>query len=410
MNTCKHENVVCINPYEIIRKYRCSACNEVMMCKCEEEFAKRYFSHQIKFGQEYNTKEHIPVTIGFQPNVCNSCKGFPEETHPKAEIYGRATKIVRYYWREILFETTRRFGELTEKRGEESWLNARRKYGDKYKTIEKDVIEEIKKLHKVSPKYSYQEESQSAVLSKYKIEVINLSGVYVKQKNGKAKLLHNNKVISVEEFASEYFKSKEYDVLMTESVPFHVIFGIYVWLLIQDPGDPKLRPAGFGDRNAFDKGLKGQMIWTMLPEDFGTIGYAERRGDIIEKHFLDFPNDKEEFLWLFDYWLEPSAEFRQYLWAHHQKDIIKARKIVKILSINIIIKILKYLISNYWGRYCGWPDLLISKKNDFLFVEVKSSRDKLSRDQRKWIKGNAEILNLPFKLLKIDKERIIKDM
>ena len=410
MKICKHENVTCINPHEIIRKYRCNACNEVMMCKCEEEFAKRYFPHQIEFAQEYNTRERIPVTLGFQPNICNSCKGLPEEAYPKAEIYGRTTKIVRYYWREILFEKTRRFGEWTKKRGEENWLNAIRKYRNKYKAIEKEVIEDMKKLHKVSPKYSYMEESQNEILTKYKIDVINLSGIYIKQKNGKAKILYNNKAISVEEFASKYFKSKKYDVLITESVPFHVIFGIYIWLLIEDPSDPKIRPAGFGDRNAFDKGIKGQVIWIMFPEDFGTTGYAKRRGNAIKKHFMDFPNNKDELLWLFDYWLEPSANFRQYLWAHRQEDIIKARKIIEILPIDIIIKILKYLISDYWGRYCGWPDLLISKKTDFLFVEVKSSRDKLSEDQKKWIKGNAEIMKLPFKLLKINKERIIKDI
>lgn len=380
------------------------------MCQCEEKFARKYFSNQIQLAQEYNTKNRVPITLGFQPNICNSCRGLPEEVSPKAEIYGRTTKIVRYYWREILFETTRRFGKWTKKQGEKDWLIARRKYSDKYKTIEKEVIEEIKKLHNTSPKYNFQEESQSEVLSKYKIEVVNLNGCYIKQRNGKAKLLYNKKVIPVEEFASEYFKLQQYNVLFTESIPFHVIFGIFMWLLIQDLGDPRVRPAGFGDRNAFEKGVKGQIIWTMLPEDFGTVGYAKRRENAIDKHFTGFPNSKEEFLWLFDYWIEPSTDFRQYLWAHRQEDIVKARKIVEVLPIDIITKILKFLVGNYWGRYCGWPDLLVFKKTEFLFVEVKSSRDKLSEDQKKWIRGNAEILKLPFKLLKINKKSIIKEI
>ena len=376
------------------------------MCQCEEKFARKYFSHQIQYAQEYNTRERIPITLGFQPNICNSCRGLPEEAYPKAEIYGRTSKIVRYYWREILFETTRSFGKWTEKQGEKDWLTARRKYSDNYKTIEREVIEEIKKLHNISPKYNFQEESQSEILSKYKIEVFNISGCYVKQRNGKVKLLYNKKVISVEEFASEYFKLQQYSVLFTESIPFHVIFGIFMWLLIQDSEDPRGRPAGFGNRNAFDKGVIGQMIWTMLPEDFGTIGYAKRRENAIDKHFAGFPKSKEEFLWLFDYWIEPSTDFRQYLWAHRQEDIVKARKIVEILPIDIITKILKFLVGDYWGRYCGWPDLLAFKKSKFLFIEVKSSRDKLREDQKKWIKSNTEILKLPFKLLKINKKII----
>jgi hypothetical protein len=382
-----------------------------MMCQCEEKFAHKYFSHQIQFAQEYNTRERIPITLGFQLNICNSCKGLPEEAYPKAEIYGRTTKIVRYYWREIIFETTNRFGKWAEKQGERDWLTAMRKYRDKYKTIKKEVLEEIKKLHNTSPKYNYKEESQSKVLSKYNIEVVNLSGDYIKQKDGKSKLLYNNKkIVSVEEFALEYFKSQQYNVLFTESIPFHVIFGIFMWLVIQDPSDPRVRLVGFGNRNAFEKGVKRQIIQTMLPEDFGTIGYANRRENAIDKHFAGLPNSKEEFLWLFDYWIEPSTNFRQYLWAHRQEDIINARKVVEILPIDIIIKILKFLVGDYWRRYCGWPDLLIFKKTEFLFVEVKSSRDKLSEDQKKWIKNNAEILRLPFKLLKINKKSITKDL
>lgn len=408
LKTCKHKYIICINPYEIIRKYRCNICNGIMMCKCEEEFARKYFPHQIQFAQEYNTREHIPITLGFQPNICNSCRGLTEDAHPKAEIYGRATKIVRYYWREILFKTISRFGEYIEKQGEKDWLVARKKYNDKYKTIEKEVIEDIKKLHKTSPKYNYQEESQSEVLSKYKIEIVHIGGCYIKQRNGKVKLLYNKKIISVEEFASEYFKLQQYNILFTESIPFQVIFGIFMWLLIQDPSDIRSRPAGFGDRNTFEKVIKGQMIWTILPEDFGTVGYAKRRENAIEKHFADFPNGKEDFLSLFDYWIEPSNDFRQYLWAHRQEDISRARKIVEILPTDMITKILRFLIDDYWGRYCGWPDLLIYKKSDYSFVEVKSSRDKLSNDQKKWIKGNAEILKLPFRLLKINKKRTIE--
>ena len=62
------------------------------------------------------------------------------------------------------------------------------------------------------------------------------------------------------------------------------------------------------------------------------------------------------------------------------------------------------MIKNYWDRYLGWPDLFIYNKNQYFFVEVKSSKDKLSDNQKNWIKGNYEELKFPFKLLKIHKK------
>ena len=50
-----------------------------------------------------------------------------------------------------------------------------------------------------------------------------------------------------------------------------------------------------------------------------------------------------------------------------------------------VLRILRYLVGNYWGRYLGWPDLLVYKKDDFFFAEIKASKDKLSAEQKRWI-------------------------
>jgi hypothetical protein len=42
---------------------------------------------------------------------------------------------------------------------------------------------------------------------------------------------------------------------------------------------------------------------------------------------------------------------------------------------------------------------------DLLFSEVKSSGDRLSEDQRAWIKLNAEHLGLPFEIVKVHRSR-----
>lgn len=404
MTNCNHENVTCINPYEIIRKYKCNLCGEVMMCSCEEEFGRKYLPHQLDQGTEYQTQKRVSVTIGFQPKICNTCRKQAEEAYPKAETYGRSSKIHRYYWREILIETTIRFGNWAEKNGYGNWLIAQGKHPDVYKKIEKSVVEEIKVLHEKCPKYQYKEESENEIITKYNIEVVTLHALYSKVDTGKAKIIENGVCFSVEDFAANHFVQMGYEVIFTESIPFHVIFAVLTWLVIQDSTDPHCQVVGFGSRTDFESGVKTNTIWTLLPSDFGTKGYYERRSKEIKAHLQYLSINKSDLLWFFDYWLEPSSNLRQYLWAHEIEKIEIAKRIIEILPSETIIQIINYLIQDYWGRYCGWPDLLAYKDNEFLFIEVKSSNDKLSEDQKKWIIGNHDILHLPFKIVKVHKK------
>lgn len=406
---CEHKQVTCLNPYEYIRKYKCVACGEIMMCHCEKEFALRFLPHQIDQAPEYETGKTFPVTLGFQNNICNSCRGFPEETNPVAEIYGRSSKIRRYYWREIYFETTIRYTEWVSQNNYSDVNVAHQENPDIYKKIEKEVIREMKELHAQSPKYTYIEESQSDVISKNYVEIIDVDATYIKTKERKSAILSDGKIFTVEEFSEHYFSQKGYKTLLTESIPFHVLFGIYMWLLIQDPSDPQVRIIGFGDRLAFDEGRKGEQIWTHLPDDFGTKGYAARRSDAINEHLKNIPNDREEIIWLFDYWKGHSENLRQYLWAHRENDVKKAKILIKNLPIEVLHRILKYLVGDYWGRYTGWPDLFVYSGKEFFFVEVKSSRDRLRENQKNWIYGNSSKLNLPFYLMKIHKKQVVDE-
>ncbi len=99
--------------------------------------------------------------------------------------------------------------------------------------------------------------------------------------------------------------------------------------------------------------------------------------------------------------IELADGLRQYLWAHRQGDLERARQLLRILPAVSTVQMLKYLIEDYWGRYLGWPDLLAWQGDEFLFVEVKLSPDKLSDQQRRWVEQNQARLHLPFKLAKI---------
>ena len=398
--TCTHLRLCCLNEYELIRKYRCQDCGDVMMCVCDEDIGSHFLSHQLSHGVELETQRRVAVTLGFQPDVCRECRGLPSQAFPVAAGPGRTSKIRRYYWRELAFQTMERF---------EAWA-ASHDPGDRTpasdaearQRIEREVLEELKALHATSPKYTYSEESQEQIIRKYAVEVIRLDGAYVRRAGAKdAMILDEGVPVGVEMFVQSHFQRLGFETLVVESVPFHVVFGVFMWLVIQDPADPRVRTIAFGDRNTFDQGKRGEQIWTQLPDDFGTRSYGKRRAKEIDRHLSSGMHERGELQWLFDYWLSDSAALRQYLWAHRQEAVDTARKLIDILPARSIAIVLRYLVGHYWGRYVGWPDLLVYRGEEFFFAEVKSSGDKLSEDQKRWIRDNHEMLRFPFKLVKV---------
>jgi VRR-NUC domain len=248
------------------------------------------------------------------------------------------------------------------------------------------------------------EESQAEIIKKYRVDIIALNGTYIANpKNRGAILLDGDRPCSVEEYACRYFRNLGYNALFVESVPFHVLFGVYMWSVIQDPGDSHTRIVSFGDRKAFDAKTPGELISTHLPDDFGTPGYGRRRAKAIKKHLSKVMCERGDLQRLFDYWLGPSESLRQYLWAHREKDIQKAQQLIDILPPAAVIEILRYLVENYWGHHSGWPDLLVHRGDEFFVAEVKSSRDKLGEKQKHWIRDNHKRLHFPFKLVKVHK-------
>lgn len=380
------------------------------MCSCDKDFALRCLPHQIFEGIEVDTKDRVPVTLGFQPNICNTCRGLQEEPAPKAAMHGRMSKVYRYYWREIETETIRRFADWADEEGHTDWLRAQEENKVMYTAIEKQVVDEIKELHRRSPKYIYEQKSQDEVLSRCEVTVVNLEAVYIKTSDRKAKILDNGKEFTAEEFAANHYRKKGYSVIFAESAPFHALFGTLMWIVIQDPKDERNRAVAFGNRIAFEEGGKGELIWTVLPDDFGSSGYFSRRRADIDNHLESLPEEKEDLIWTFDYWIHHSYKLRQYLWAHEDRDVEAARKILEILPVADVKKILKYLVEHYWDRYIGWPDLILYNDVDdsFLFVEVKSSSDRLSDEQKDWIKDNYHRLRLPFNMVKIHKKGMLE--
>ncbi len=397
---CTHDIVHCLNEYELIRKYRCEACKQVMICGCDREIGETFLSHQLRNGCILKTQERVAVTLGFVEGVCRECRGLPPEAHPVAAIPGRTSKIQRYYWREIQFEFFKRFAD----RAKAASLDPEAPYSPDAKALRKEVehevLEDIKLLHATNPKYTYEEISQSEVLARYAVEEIRLDATFTPRAEGReAGIVEDGEIVSAEEFAARHYRRAGWQTMFVESVPFHVLFGVYMWLLVQDIEDPLTRLVSFGSRTDYEGAKKGTQIHTFLPSDFGTPGFGERRAQAINEHLSNELQDDLE--WHFDYWLDYSSDFREYLWAHRESDVRRARQLINLLPANVIVRILRYLVGDYWGRFTGWPDLLVTKDGEFFFAEVKASKDKLNEDQKRWIADNADKLQLPFKLIKI---------
>ena len=234
------------------------------------------------------------------------------------------------------------------------------------------------------------------------IEVLPVKGVYVSNPAGRrAIIMDGAEPCDVEEYACRRFRSQGYSAVIVENEPIHVLFGLFMSPVIQDARDPHNRIVGVPDRHAFDAGMPGKIIWTRLPDDFGKPEYGVRRREAIEKHLSAMVCEPQELQRLFDLWLGPSKDLRQYLWAHRKEQIQVARQLINILPSVGLTEMLRYLIEDYWGRRAGWPDLLVYRDNEFFFAEVKSAGDKLGKSQERWVRDNRQRLHFPFKLVEV---------
>jgi hypothetical protein len=241
-----------------------------------------------------------------------------------------------------------------------------------------------------------------AVRDKCQVEIVDLKGSYIRSAGIKrAAILDGTEACHVEEFAARHFRRSGFEATFLQSAPFHVLFGVYFWPVIQDRCDRRVRTVGFLDRHAYDERRPSEVIWIRLPSDFGSPDYSRRRGKAISKHLSAIPGTSAELLELFDNGLAPSAGLRQYLWAHRCESIETARKLIELIPPVVLKTVLGYLVLHYWGHYSGWPDLLVYRANQWFLAEVKSWRDKLNENQKRWVEDNHRYLHLPFKLVQV---------
>lgn len=404
---CSHEDVICLNEYEIIRKYRCVACQAVMMCECDSKRGMRFLPHQLDEGVELQTQRRVPVTHGFLPKICRECRGLPLVPAPKTAMPGSTSKIRRIYWREIMFREFELLAELGVS-PDAYYIPGN---DDLHKQIEKRAVEDIKALHEKRPKYSLGTESEALFLARIQPTINEL---HAESQPGGFVLCSDGRYDRPEIFAGEWLGRQGYIVVTCESRPFHALFSVLLCPLIQDESDSLVRETEFGSRDLGETHPHGSraptMISMMWPEDFGTPGYAARRADKIKEFFAHtLPVTRVGLLEFFDAHIHASYEMRQYLWVTDDETLQRATQLLYALEPEAVHRILRYLVGDYWGRYCGWPDLFAQNDSAYLFAEVKLSKDKLSDEQRTWIENNQTQLNLPFQIIKIHRTQSARE-
>jgi hypothetical protein len=244
-----------------------------------------------------------------------------------------------------------------------------------------------------------------AFINRRQVEIVDLTGTYVRKAGIKSSaILDGAEFCRVEEFAARHFRRLGFQATFVESGPFHVLFGVYFWSVIQDRGDRQVRTVGIMARPGYDHGSK--VIWIPLPSDFGTPDYSRRRAKALTKHLSAIAETRAELLRLFDSWLAPSAGLREYLGAHRRESIETARKLIELIAPAVLKTVLGYLVLHYWGHRSGWPDLLVYRPNQWFLAEIKSWRDKLNENQKRWIEDNHRYLHLPFKLVQVAQDGV----
>lgn len=415
---CPHVRRTVFNGWELLRKYECEDCGAIATCRCDKSIAEFILPHQAMAARDPESNRRVAVTDSLAENLCHACRGERPPAFPRAAHRGAATVIHRYYWREIRKDVQEAFLAwcleqglpLLGENGRPLIGYHAKAHSTEYDAYQRSAIERYRAIHAVDPLYDTTRESDADLLTRHSVPIEEARAWYVTPTPGRVLVApegcaRTQDAVGVEEFAASRLRASGREVIFCESKPFHTLYATLMWLWISDLTDPLLQPRAFGGRDGVGADERG-WIWTLMPEDFGKPGHAVRRHDALDRHLATIPDDPDNLREMFDCCLEGSRGLRQYLWVYTDDDANQARDLLAVLSAADLKKVLRYLAGDYWQRYLGWPDLLSWRTtpkgpSDLLFVEVKSSSDKLSDDQRSWIEGNATQLKFPFHVVKV---------
>ena len=381
----------------------------MFICNCERELALRFLPHQVNFAQEYGTQKQLKVT-GFATNMCAECRGEAEMPHPRAAIYGQKGKVERYYWREIYKTYCQYTLEWLNKNSEtvKDILEFQEKYPNVAKDLEKKAKKYWQSLAKQKPKYNMKETTEAEFLSKKPIPVVQISAEYRQIEKGNQNIgkwvAQDGNLSSVEQIATEYYVSQGYSVLRCERLLISTWIATFFYASIQDTTDPRVRMVFRNSTKGWSsKNRVPGLVRILLPEDFGSTEFYERRKDAIVLA-IDSMRKADNLLNVFAEHFETSESLRDYLWVNDNEAVETARTALSVLPKDIVISSVEWAIQDFWQRQPGWPDLFVYKGSEYKFVEVKSPYDKLSLEQMQWFEW-ASVQRIPHEILRVNRKK-----
>jgi hypothetical protein len=370
----------------------CTKCGEIFICECDKEIALTLLPHHIKTAREFGTDVRYEIK-GFLPNICETCRGLPETPNPMR--YGN--KIDRYYWREI--SKTYYLSILEWLKRNNVKIQHIREFESKYPNISKKLKSEAKqtwtKFHKKNPKYDMIEPTQDYYLKNIQISSVEIP-IKFKIKKFKKNIttwLINNKEYEILEAAiTHFYKNEGYNVWFCESKLISTLIGVFG--ILAPHYNPGIR-------------LSWNHITENWPERYqinendllnkyirhGTREYYLRQ-ELEVNNLINILTNTKDLIRLFEFLLQREINFfenkprfmslREQLGGEEEYSIELTRDALENVPHNIILKMIKWVILDFYERRNGWPDLLCTKSNKYKFVEVKSPRDKIRPEQFDW--------------------------
>ncbi len=407
---CPHSKLRCLNHYDTFRKYLCEECGGVYMCQCEEQLALGFVPHQVRSAQESGTRRRFVVT-GFASHVCLECRGKKEEPHPRAAIYKQKGKVQRFYWREIFKTYCQSILEWQSANSEQvkDIFDFQKRFPDVARLLKKEARAYWQQLHKQTPKYNLKEKTQAEFLSGIKIPVVRVMARYCQveksgQKIGKW-LNQAGELVSAESIAAEYYEHQGYVALRCERKLISTLISTFLTRSVQSSSDPRVKEVFRNTTRGWTpNNTRTGLISILLPEDFGSVEHYARRQKEIQED-IDQMRKCTNLLTLFDQLVHPSTSLRDYLWVNDDRFVELARTALAVLPTEVVIAGVEWTIGDFWHRQPGWPDFLVYNNDEFLFSEVKSPKNELSREQMNWFEWAIGTAKIPSELCRVENQK-----
>ena len=218
---------------------------------------------------------------------------------------------------------------------------------------------------------------------------------FSKNKNN-VKFKLNDKIVNVEEIAIDYYKNEGYEVIFAENDFLNLL---YYFVLFGDLNSKLHFEISFAQYHK----LCNERLVELKERD---ISNFYRKYNAINKSAYPGEESSYEVMVSSKRMNVKNSEDLHFLFV----------KIVHHLGVEKTVKLLKQKIYNahFQGRLLpnnGFPDLMVFNKNEFFFVEVKSTNDKVSSRQKYWHMFISEILDTKIELFLVNKsEKQIKSI